>query len=99
MLGGALQDNGRATLVGPAGGGGGAGGGGAGGAGSGHTFGKARIQNVQQLSDGSGLAVTRQRYTTPSGADINGKGLAIDVRRDAGCAPADDAILCLSGGG
>ena len=81
VLAGALQENGRATLVGPAA--------------PGHTFGKARIQNVQPLADGSGVAVTRQRYLTPRGRDMNGRGLALDVARETGCAPADDALACL----
>ncbi len=44
------------------------------------TFGKALVQSVQSLSDGSGLAVTVAHYYTPSGTDISRKGIAPDVR-------------------
>lgn len=43
------------------------------------TFGKASVQNVRRLSDGSALLVTIARYLTPSGEDINKKGIAPDV--------------------
>lgn len=77
----ALQDNGRATLVG----------------GSAKTFGKGRIQNVQQLADGSGVAVTKAKYLSPTGRDIHGVGLTPDVVNVAGCAPASPAEACLAG--
>ncbi len=64
--------------------------------GPGHTFGKGRIQNLQQLADGSGLAVTRAKYVTPTGRDIHGKGLFPDVVSPT-CAPADSAEACLAG--
>jgi len=40
------------------------------------TFGKALVQSVQGLSDGSGLAVTVAHYYTPNGTDISRKGIA-----------------------
>jgi len=61
ILTGALQDHGRATIVGS------------------QTFGKAMVQSVHSLSDGSGLAVTIAHYYTPKGTDISHKGIAPDV--------------------
>ncbi|HEY9652479.1 MAG TPA: S41 family peptidase [Coleofasciculaceae cyanobacterium] len=46
------------------------------------TFGKAVVQSVHSLSDGSGLAVTISRYYPPSGLDINHKGIAPDIKID-----------------
>jgi carboxyl-terminal processing protease len=37
------------------------------------------VQSVNRLRDGSGLNVTIAHYYTPSGADINHKGIAPDV--------------------
>jgi carboxyl-terminal processing protease len=78
IMAAALQDNGRATLVGP-----------------GKTFGKGRIQNVQQLEDGSGVAVTKAKYMTPSGRDIHGVGLTPDVISKT-CGASDSAEACMS---
>ncbi|MBD0268827.1 MAG: PDZ domain-containing protein [Cyanobacteria bacterium Co-bin8] len=47
------------------------------------TFGKALVQSVNPLGDGSGLNVTIARYFTPSGSDINHRGIAPDVVVDA----------------
>jgi carboxyl-terminal processing protease len=46
------------------------------------TFGKALVQSVHALSDGSGIAVTIAHYYTPNGTDISSKGLDPDVRLD-----------------
>jgi carboxyl-terminal processing protease len=46
------------------------------------TFGKAVVQSVHSLSDGSGLAVTIQHYYLPNGEDINHKGIEPDVKVD-----------------
>jgi carboxyl-terminal processing protease len=46
------------------------------------TFGKALVQSVHELSDGSGLAVTIAHYYTPKGTDINHKGIAPDIKQD-----------------
>ncbi len=46
------------------------------------TFGKALVQSVHSLSDGSGLAVTIAHYYTPNGTDISHKGIAPDVKVD-----------------
>ena len=61
ILAGALQDNGRATIIGA------------------QTFGKALVQAVNSLSDGSGLAVTIAHYYTPKGTDINKTGITPDI--------------------
>ena len=44
------------------------------------TFGKALVQSVHSLSDGSGVAVTIAHYYTPKGTDISHKGIAPDVK-------------------
>ncbi len=61
ILTGALQDNGRATVVGST------------------TFGKALVQSLHGLADGSGLTVTVAHYFTPNGTDISKKGITPDV--------------------
>ena len=43
------------------------------------TFGKALVQSLHGLSDGSGLAVTVAHYYTPNGADISRRGITPDV--------------------
>ncbi|NET52407.1 MAG: PDZ domain-containing protein [Merismopedia sp. SIO2A8] len=43
------------------------------------TFGKALVQAVHSLSDGSGLAVTVAHYYTPDGTDISQRGISPDV--------------------
>ena len=43
------------------------------------TFGKALVQSVHPLSDGSGLAVTIAHYYTPNGTDISQKGITPDI--------------------
>jgi len=77
ILSSALQDNGRATLVGK------------------QTFGKAVIQNVAALSDGSAVVVTTAGYETPARTKINGKGITPDVKRDAECVLGTAALDCL----
>ncbi len=46
------------------------------------TFGKALVQSVHSLSDGSGLAVTIAHYYTPRGTDISHKGITPDIKID-----------------
>jgi carboxyl-terminal processing protease len=46
------------------------------------TFGKALVQSVHELTDGSGLAVTISHYYTPKGTDINHKGITPDIQLD-----------------
>lgn len=43
------------------------------------TFGKALVQSVNPLSDGSGINVTIARYFTPNGTDINQRGITPNV--------------------
>ena len=43
------------------------------------TFGKALVQSVNPLADGSGLNVTIAHYFTPAGLDINHRGITPDV--------------------
>jgi len=45
----------------------------------GQTFGKALVQSVHELPDGSGLAVTIAHYYTPNGTDINHKGIKLEL--------------------
>jgi len=59
------------------------------------TFGKGRIQNIQgPLEDGSGIAVTKAKYMTPDGRDINGVGITPDV---SSCGSNDSPATCLKG--
>ena len=44
------------------------------------TFGKAVVQSVHPLSDGSGLAVTISHYFPPSGLNFNQKGIEPNVK-------------------
>lgn len=46
------------------------------------TFGKALVQSVHEVGDGSGLAVTIAHYYTPKGTDINRKGITPDIQLD-----------------
>ena len=78
ILAAALQDNHRATIVSD----------------DNHTFGKGRIQNVQELFDGSGLAITKAKYTTPSGKDIQGAGIVPDIKSEA-CGKHSSVALCI----
>lgn len=46
------------------------------------TYGKALVQSLHSLSDGSGLAVTVAHYYTPNGTDISRKGITPDIEVD-----------------
>jgi carboxyl-terminal processing protease len=59
-----------------------------------NTFGKGRIQNVQPLGNGSGVAVTKARYVTPSGRDLHGVGIKPN-KEPAKCETEDSALTCL----
>jgi carboxyl-terminal processing protease len=61
IVAGALQDNGRALVVGT------------------KTFGKASVQTVIPLADGSALKLTTARYYTPSGRSIQAEGIKPDI--------------------
>ena len=60
------------------------------------TFGKGRIQNVQPLENGTGVAVTKARYVTPRGRDLHGKGIEPN-RVPNRCEAEDAASACLEG--
>lgn len=62
--------------------------------GPGRTFGKGRIQNVQPLSSGSGIAITKAKYLSPNGKDIQNVGITPDIESKT-CTPADTAVKCL----
>lgn len=78
ILSACLQDNGRAKLVGS----------------KPKTFGKAVIQTVEQLSDGSAVVVTIAKYETPKRTDINKLGISVDAVRD--CPAGAEAVQCVS---
>ncbi len=44
-----------------------------------HSFGKASVQNVKQLGDGSAILLTIAKYLTPSGEDITKRGISAEV--------------------
>lgn len=46
------------------------------------TYGKALVQSLYELSDGSGLAVTIAHYYTPDGTDISERGITPDIQID-----------------
>ncbi|PSN19763.1 peptidase S41 [filamentous cyanobacterium CCP5] len=46
------------------------------------TYGKALVQSLHGLSDGSGLTVTVAHYYTPNGTDISRKGITPDIQVD-----------------
>ena len=46
------------------------------------TYGKALVQSLHGLSDGSGLTVTVAHYYTPNGTDISRKGIVPDIEVD-----------------
>ena len=47
----------------------------------GRTFGKAVIQTVEELDDGSAVVVTIAQYQTPKKTNINKKGIEVDLPR------------------
>ncbi|MGA0333921.1 MAG: S41 family peptidase [Kiritimatiellia bacterium] len=61
VVSGALQDHGRARLVGET------------------SFGKASVQSIVPLPDGSALKLTTANYFTPADRQIQGKGIEPDV--------------------
>ncbi|HXY74849.1 MAG TPA: S41 family peptidase, partial [Dehalococcoidales bacterium] len=46
------------------------------------TFGKGSVDQLIQLSDGSGIYITMARWATPNGNLIEGKGITPDVTVD-----------------
>ena len=61
IVAGALQDRGRAIVIGR------------------RTFGKGSVQSVIPLAKGGALRMTTQRYYTPSGKSIQGRGVIPDL--------------------
>ncbi len=55
------------------------------------TYGKGVMQQVIDLQDGTSVKVTVSKYFTPSGQDINGKGITPDVKVEQ-----DEAVRYLS---
>ncbi len=49
-----------------------------------HTFGKASVQSVRQLYDGSALLLTVAKYLTPDGRDISKTGINPDIEVKTG---------------
>mmetsp|Transcript_38101 Transcript_38101/g.76358 ORF Transcript_38101/g.76358 Transcript_38101/m.76358 type:complete len:414 (-) Transcript_38101:137-1378(-) len=58
------------------------------------TFGKAVIQTVEALDDGSAIVVTIAKYETPKRTDINRKGIFPQVEKE--CPVGDAAVACLA---
>ena len=58
------------------------------------TFGKAVIQTVEQLNDGSAVVVSIAKYETPKRTDINKKGIAPQVLKQ--CPPGEAAVACVA---
>ena len=74
IVAGALQDNGRALIIGT------------------QTFGKASVQTVISLEDGSALKLTTARYYTPKGRSIQAEGIKPDITvKYIRPAPTEDA--------
>jgi carboxyl-terminal processing protease len=53
------------------------------------TYGKAAVQKMAVLPDGSALLYTSSRYLTPSGRDIHQKGIQVDQVIDEGLSETD----------
>lgn len=61
IVAGALQDNGRALIIGT------------------QTFGKASVQTIIPMENGSALKLTTARYYTPKGRSIQAEGIKPDI--------------------
>jgi carboxyl-terminal processing protease len=57
-----------------------------------HSFGKASVQNVRQLNDGSAILVTIAKYLTPDGEDINKRGISAEVLVTVPTKEAEEAL-------
>ena len=85
IVAGALQDAGRARLIGT------------------RTFGRASIQTIIPLSDGTALRLTTAEWFTPKGRSVRGKGLVPDLTVEASEGPSitggtmSDEILARDG--
>ncbi len=56
------------------------------------SFGKASVQNVKQLEDGSAILLTIAKYLTPNGTDIMKKGIEPDYVVEIPTSEADAAL-------
>lgn len=56
------------------------------------TFGKASVQNIRPLSDGSAILVTAQKYQTPSGTNINKIGITPNILVEIPTAAIEEAL-------
>ncbi len=54
------------------------------------TFGKASVQTIMPLGDGTAIKLTTARYYTPNGRSIQAKGIVPDIMLDAG--PVDGGL-------
>jgi carboxyl-terminal processing protease len=59
------------------------------------TFGKASVQTILPLEDGSALRLTTARYYTPSGRSIQAKGIDPDIVVSDGKEPPDGHVKIL----
>ncbi len=62
-----------------------------------NSFGKACVQNVKQLEDGSAILITIAKYLTPNGTDITKKGITPDYIVEIPTAEADAALEAQEG--
>ena len=60
------------------------------------TFGKAVIQTVEELDDGSAVVVTIAKYQTPKKTDINKKGIEVDTERPDCPKEGAGAVACVA---
>ncbi|MBU0767448.1 peptidase S41, partial [Patescibacteria group bacterium] len=56
------------------------------------TFGKASVQSVRVLQDGSAVLLTIAKYLTPSGEDISKKGIEPDIAVELPSEEADSVV-------
>lgn len=57
------------------------------------SFGKGIVQQIVPLNDGSAIKLTVEKYYTPSGENIHGKGITPDVKVEAGDDETKDTQL------
>jgi carboxyl-terminal processing protease len=62
-----------------------------------HSFGKASVQNVKNLNDGSAVLLTVAKYLTPNGEDISKRGISAEVNvtistKEAEALEAEDKV-------
>ncbi len=57
------------------------------------SFGKGIVQQIVPLNDGSAIKLTVEKYYTPSGKNIHGKGITPDVKVEAGTDEKEDVQL------